>query len=276
MADKVTRVSKSLFARQIIASGLGKDIQAWEYTYVIENFSLDVQTALKVVDDNEIGELIFAEISVNSTLMIPEIAVKGPDVQSAGIINNWNFQTLLAKGRGMTPGDVQSTIIGQTQDRGGTPVPNAFYIQRYKDDTLTDYLGNSDRVITGVYSGPLPRPYSNISIYVKNTTTDGPKNIHSIIVNRVIYQWPGQQKLIDIKPGEQIIVDLEGEDAQLDLVSNTVDLGDEDTLPPSSEDPLASETIVSAESYNVSYDVNPLKRKKEDEEEAEANYVIPY
>ena len=269
MSEK-TRVRKSLFAREIVAGGLGRDVMAWEYTYIIENFPLDVQKALKVVDSDEIGELVFAEISVNSSLMIPEIVVKGPDVQSAGIINNWNFQTLLAKGRGMTPGDVQSTIIGQTQDKSCIPVPNAFYIQRYKDDTLTDYLGNSERVITGVYSGPIPRPYNNISIYVKNTTTDGIKNIHSVMVNRTIYQWPGATKLIDIKPGEQVIVDIEGEEAQIDLESETVDLGEDSTLPPSSEDPLVSEPVISANAYNVSYDVNPLKKRSKEQ----ANYVI--
>ena len=266
-------VRKSLFVQKVLSNSLGKDVNAWEYTYIIENFQLDVQKSLKVVDSQEIGELVFAEISVNSTLMIPEITFKGPDLSAVGVINNWNFQTLLAKGRGMTPGDVQSTIIGQTQDKSGTPIPNAFYIQRYKDDTLTDYLGNSDRVITGVYSGPLPRPYNHLAIYINNTTTDSTKTVHSVIVNRTVYETAGQAKLVDIKPGEQIIVDLEGEDAQIDLESETIDLGDDSTLPPSSEDPLASEPVISNIGYNVSYDVNPLQKKTNT---AGANYVISY
>jgi len=262
---------KALFARQIVASGLGRDIMAWEYSYIIENFPLDVQTALKVFDGDEIGELVFAEISVNSPLMIADIAVKGPDLSSPGIINNWTFRTLLEKGRGMTPGEVQPTGTGQTQDKMGTPIPNTFWLQRYKDDTLSDYLNNSDRVITGVYSGPIPRPYNNLSIYIKNTTTDGVKNIHSVIVNRTVYQYLGAAKLIDIKPGEQVIVDLEGEEAEIDLESETVDLGEDSTLPPSSEDPLVSEPVVANVGYNVSYDVNPLHKKSKD-----ANYVISY
>jgi hypothetical protein len=267
--QKQTR--KALFVQKVMSNALGKDINAWEYTYIIENFPLDVQKALRVFDGDEAGELVFAEISVNSSLIIPEISIQGPDLSASGIINNWNFQTLLAKGRGMTPGDVQSTIIGQTQDRGCIPVPNAFYIQRYKDDTLTDYLGNSDRVITGVYSGPLPRPYSHLSIYIKNTTTDSTKMIHSIQINRTVYEVAGAAKLVDIKPGEQVIVDLDGEDAQISIEEDTLDIGDQQ-VPPSSEDPLVSEPIISNAAYNISYDVNPLKKKSEQP----TNYVIQY
>jgi hypothetical protein len=265
------QIRKSLFVQKVVSNALGKDINAWEYTYIIENFPLEVQKALKIVDSDEVGELVFAEISVNSSLMIPEITFKGPDLSANGVINNWNFQTLLAKGRGMTPGDVQTTIVGQTQDKTCVPVPNAFYIQRYKDDTLTDYLGNSERVITGVYSGPLPRPYNHLAIYVKNTTTDSTKTIHSVQVNRTVYETPGQTKFVDIKPGEQVIVDLEGEEAQISFEADTIDLGE--LVPPSSEDPLVSEPVVANVAYNVSYDVNPLNKKTKP---GPANYVISY
>ena len=156
---------------------------------------IEPQQAYKVYDAQERGELIYAEVATNSPLMIPEIILYNDALQPITLINNMTFLQLLKLGRGMTPGRVQATAIGQTQDEVSDFIFNMFHIARYKDDTLADWTANngsdtaSERWYVGRFVANIPFPYSAISFYIKNTTTDlTPKRIFSYSLARTVYE----------------------------------------------------------------------------------------
>lgn len=187
--------TRSYYVEKLIANAFDKTRPS--STPIITNADVYVepQKAFKVWDSQERGELIYAECAVNSALMIPEIILYDEAKQPITMINNMTFLQLLKLGRGMTPGRVQASATGQTQDEEGFFIPNMFHIARYKDDTLADWTSNngsdtaSDRWYVGRFVATIPIPYSSISFYIKNTTTDlEPKRIFSYSLARTVYE----------------------------------------------------------------------------------------
>lgn len=182
--------------------------------FTVTDIDLDPQEAYKVIDQGERGELIYIEVATNSALMIPEIKLFDEKQQPITLINNRTFLDLLRLGRGITPGGVQASAPGQTQDERATFIPNMFHLSRYKDDTLADWTGFSDRYIAARFVASIPFPYSTITFYIKNTTTDGPKRIHSVSVARTVYEDADTKEIEKIEPAEVASVEVEGEEIE--------------------------------------------------------------
>lgn len=192
--DELNR--RTYFVEKLISNAFERNRPS--STPIITNADIYVepQQAFKVWDSQERGELIYAEVAVNSALIIPEIILYDDLQQPITLINNMTFLQLLKLGRGMTPGSVQASATGQTQDDKSIFIPNMFHIARYKDDTLADWTSNngsdtaSDRWYVGRFVATVPFPYSAISFYIKNTTTDlEPKRIFSYSLARTVYEY---------------------------------------------------------------------------------------
>jgi hypothetical protein len=113
-----------------------------------------------------------------------------------------------------------------------------FHLSRYKDDTLADWTGFSDRYFAARFVASIPFPYNTITFYIKNTTTDGPKRIHSVSVARTVYEGPNTTQTEQLKPETVGSVEVEGE--ELDL---------EEAVPQGETD-----AQVEAQYTNVDYD----------------------
>ena len=97
---------------------------------------------------------------------------------------------MIRRGRGLTPGEVETLPGGRSKDQVGTPRRYYPFISRYKDDELVDYLGDSRRFFTFVYEPSMPMPYSSLIVNVKNTSTESGKVVDSINVHRRVYGSP--------------------------------------------------------------------------------------
>jgi hypothetical protein len=190
--------------------------------FTVTDIEIDAQSAYQVIDQGERGELIYIEVAANSTLIIPEIKLFDEKQQPITIINNRTFLDLLRLGRGITPGGVQATATGQTQDERATFIPNMFHLSRYKDDLLADWTGFEDRYIAARFVASIPFPYSTITFYIKNTTTDGPKRVHSVSVARTVYEEAGAKEIEQISAADLTSVEIEGDE---------VDVEEEQELP---------------------------------------------
>lgn len=231
------------YAEKIFSNALGKYIPSSTPILDIETIDIEPQRAYKVLDKGERGELLYVEIAANSTLIIPEIILYNDRAEPVTVVNKRTFQQLLALGRGMTPGDVQAGAPGQTQDWTGHFVPNMFHIARYKDDQLTDWNDiatenpNPDRYIVGRIVCQPPMPYSSITIYIKNTTTDSAKRVYSISVARTVYENAPNQ-VVEPNPAEV---------KSVEVVGDELDTGEDELVPI---EPTFSST-------RVNYDVSP-------------------
>lgn len=218
--DKKREPVRSLYTEKIIANALGKIIPSSTPILDLPEITIEPQKAYKVLDQGERGELLFVEVAVNSTLMIVEIILYDEKGQPITIINKKTFQELLELGRGMTPGRVQPSATGQTQDEIGFFMPNMFHIARYKDDQLTSWIDastgneNPDRYIVGRIVCQPPMPYSSISVYIKNTTTDSNKKAYSVTVGRTVYEDGGNAKTASINPENIGNIEVMGEEIE--------------------------------------------------------------
>ena len=193
--DPTAQQQRAYFVEKLISNAFQRNIPTSTPIITNADIYIESQKAFRILDSQERGELIYAEIAVNSALVIPEIILYDDAKQPITIINNMTFLQLLKLGRGMTPGRVQASATGQTQDEEGFFIPNMFHIARYKDDTLADWTSNngSDTASMPWYVGrfvaSIPFPYSSISYYIKNTTTDlEPKRIFSYSLARTVYE----------------------------------------------------------------------------------------
>lgn len=217
------RMKQALYAEKILRNAAARQAT---YTpssspiYGVRDIFIDPGSSYKVLDQGERGELIYAEVAANSTLVTPEIKLWNDIGQPVTTINDMSFLELLKLGRGMTPGRVQASAPGQTQDEVSDFLPNMFHIARYKDDTLSDWTDESDRYIVGRFVATIPFPYSTITFYIKNTTTEEAKKVYWASVARTVYEPAGfQDRLeqvnpenvgsVEISDSEEIEVDME-------------------------------------------------------------------
>ena len=238
--EQMGRFRQALYAEKILRNAARAQTTytpASSPIFYVKNVMIDPGESYKVLDQGERGELIYCEVATNSTLVTPEIKLWNDIGQPVTIINDMSFLELLKLGRGMTPGDVQASAPGQTQDWTGHFVPNMFHISRYKDDTLADWTEDSDRYIVGRFVAAPPMPYSTITFYIKNTTTEETKRVYWASVARTVYEPAGyQERLETLKP--ENVGSIEVEDAE------EVDIEDEQDVPT---EPF----------HNVRYDVTP-------------------
>lgn len=197
-------LKRSNYVEKIIANAFERTKPSSTPIITNADVYIEPQQSFRVWDSQERGELIYAECAVNSALMIPEIILYDDLLQPITLINNMTFLQLLKLGRGMTPGGVQASATGQTQDEKSVFIPNMFHIARYKDDTLADWTANngsdtaSERWYVGRFVATIPFPYSSISFYIKNTTTDLlPKRVFSYSLARTVYEYGAKIPLID-------------------------------------------------------------------------------
>lgn len=222
------KISFANYAEKIVSNALGKYIPSSTPIIDIDNIEIDPQKAYTVLDKGERGELMYVEIAVNSTQMICEIILYNDRAEPVTVVNKRTFQQLIKLGRGMTPGRVQPSATGQTQDEIGFFMPNMFHIARYKDDQLTDWLDtaegneNPDRYIVGRIVCQPPMPYSSISIYVKNTTTDSIKKVYSVTVGRTVYETISSSK---VEPNPNNIKEME-------VIGDEIDDEEDDLATP--------------------------------------------
>ena len=238
--EQMGRFRQALYAEKILRNAARAQTTytpASSPIFYVKNVMIEPGEAYKVLDQGERGEIIYVEIAANSTLVTPEIKLWNDIGQPVTIINDMSFLELLKLGRGMTPGDVQASAPGQTQDWTGHFVPNMFHISRYKDDTLADWTEESDRFIVGRFVASPPMPYATITCYIKNTTTEEAKKVYWASIARTVYEPAGyQERLETLKP--ENVGSIEVEDAE------EVDIEDEQDVPT---EPF----------HNVRYDVTP-------------------
>lgn len=222
------KITFANYAEKIFSNALGKYIPSSTPIIDIDNVDIEPQKAYKVLDKGERGELMYVEIAANSTQIIPEIILYNDRAEPVTVVNKRTFAQLLALGRGMTPGRVQPSATGQSQDEIGFFMPNMFHIARYKDDQLTDWFdtatGNEspDRYIVGRIVCQPPMPYSSISVYVKNTTTDSTKRVYSMTIGRTVYENISSSK---VEPNPSNIKEVE-------VLGDEIETGEEELATP--------------------------------------------
>jgi len=186
-----TTASRGTIASPFSTPFINPTLEAQKY-YVIEEISpigLEPQAFEEVINEAEDGELLAIEAVTNSPLITVEVVVYGLG-NSPNIINNYSINEMIRRGRGLTPGEVETLPGGRSKDQVGTPRRYYPYISRYKDEELADYLGDERRWFTFVYEPALPMPYSSIIINVKNTSTEMGKTVDSINIHRRVYGTP--------------------------------------------------------------------------------------
>jgi hypothetical protein len=236
------------FTEKILRNALGKQIPSSTPIVDVRNVFVEPQDSYKILDKAERGELIYAEIATNSTLVIPEIILYNEREEPVTVINNRTFQELLSLGRGLTPGGVQPTSTGQTQDERGTFIPNMFHVGRYKDDQLSDWIDtaneneNPDRYIVGRFVATIPFPYSIVTFYLKNTTTDTAKKIYSASICRTVYESNEEKEKIDVN---------------VENIKSIEVFGDELDVEPEEMPIVEQHNVAEREETNVDYTSGP-------------------
>jgi len=135
--------------------------------YKLSGNTVDSQSDFTIVDRDEEGDLVGFEMEVNSSQFALELTLQG-DNHSTWQICNDTMQDLLRKGRGITPGDAETTSGQRSKDPTGQRSYNFVFLARYKDEEFTDYLGTQDRVIVARFDPPSPIPYTGITCRIKN------------------------------------------------------------------------------------------------------------
>lgn len=190
-----TRASLSTVGgRAIAGTPLETQIQRF---YVIEEtttIDLEAQSFEEILNEAEDGEILAIECLTNSPAITIEIVIYGLG-NSPNIINNYSILEMVRRGRGMTPGEVETLPNGRAKDPSGMPLRYYPYVARYKDDDLIDYLDDERRYFVFRYEPQEAMPYSSIIVNVKNTSTEGGKSVDSINIHRRVYGNPLQESI---------------------------------------------------------------------------------
>ena len=191
LAETTPSATRGAISSPFTTTPFNPGLEAQRY-YVIEEISpigLEPQAFEEVINEAEDGELLAIECVTNSPLITIEVVVYGLG-NSPNIINNYSINEMIRRGRGLTPGEVETLPGGRSKDQTGTPRRYYPYVARYKDEELADYLGDERRWFVFVYEPAVPMPYSSLIINVKNTSTELGKTVDSINVHRRVYGTP--------------------------------------------------------------------------------------
>lgn len=275
---KVYKRANSFFAEQLLqesSPSLGRITIASTPTISYKDQFIGVQQAFQIYSSQERGELISLIVSVNDPLMTVDIRLYDERTQPVTIINDLTFHDILKYGIGMTPGQVQAGPPGQAQDWQGQFIPNLFHIQRYKDDTLVDWNGESQRVITGMLVASIPWPYYGIAIFVKNTTSttsptdSGVRKMHYAQLTRTIYEDAIRNEAKTLDPStvasveiesNPVMVDTDGDDVPdidfEDLVQEAAGVSNLDVIGTKPQEQATIESSVVAQAAYISDGIN--------------------
>lgn len=166
--------------------------------YVIEettNIELEAQSYEEIINEAEDGEIIAIEAVTNSPLVTIEIVIYGMG-NSPNVINDYSINEMISRGRGLTPGDIETLPGGRSKDPAGIPRSSYPYVARYKADVLVDYLEQTRQTYVFVYEPSIPLPYSSIIVNVKNTSTESNKTVDSVNIHRRVYESPFVSNLV--------------------------------------------------------------------------------
>jgi hypothetical protein len=226
--------------------------------YVMEettHMELAAQSFEEIINEAEDGELLAMEAVTSSPDVTIEIVVYGMG-NSPNVINDYSINEMIRRGRGLTPGDVETLPGGRSKDTTGLPLRYYPYVGRYKSDVLVDFLNDSREYYVVRYEPAIPMPYSSLIINVKNTSTVGGKTVDSVNIHRRVFENPNADDNLAGVPIESAAVfalpeEIEGKETE-ELAA---------TIPTSN---------------NTSpYIANYLKRQKELAEQAAAPELLP-
>lgn len=169
---------------------LREEIALHDTTVEDNDIPLAAQESHRIIDyPEEEGELLGVMLVVNNPNIVPDLQCWHEGNES-DVINDLRISDMLKFGMGMTPGEAETLASGRSQDHIGQPDPVFFYIKRYKEDQLADYLGDTTRTYSVFYTPTQPYKYSGIAFYVKNTSTGEDAIIKQVIVRRRVRELP--------------------------------------------------------------------------------------
>lgn len=174
----------------------------------MQNIAINPSATQPVIDIEENGELAFWEVTMDQATAVPFFTIYGDD-ETSGFINDLSANGLVAKGRGMCPGDIK-LVAGVSPDKAGNIIYNSAYVARYKSDTTADALGNTSAVFTIRFLGQLPVPYRRFTLSVQNTNSTTALNVSDVYIVRTIFvQLPAAsvtpEKALE-REGEQDVI----------------------------------------------------------------------
>jgi hypothetical protein len=179
-------------------------VELHDTTVEDNDIPLAAQESHRIIDyPDETGELLGIMLVVNNPNIVPDLQCWHEGDES-DVINDLRIVDMLKYGMGMTPGEAETVASGRSQDPLGQPDPQFFYIVRYKEDQLADYLGDATRTYSVKFTPQPPYKYNGIAFYVKNTSTGEDAIIKQVIVRRRVETLPLQEI------GEEVEVDEEG------------------------------------------------------------------
>lgn len=158
-------------------------------TYIVEdsfNLEIESQSFEEIINESEDGEILAIECVMSSPILTVEVVTYGLG-NTPFIINNYSINEMLRRGRGMTPGSVETLPNFRGKDPVGIPRKFYPYVGRCKVDNLADHLGDSREYYVFVYEPDVHFPYSAIIINIKNTSTQGKKIVDSINIHRRVF-----------------------------------------------------------------------------------------
>jgi hypothetical protein len=245
-------------SRDVIAPTFNPNQITTNRYYVMEettHMELAAQSFEEIINEAEDGELLAMEAVTSSPDVTIEIVVYGMG-NSPNVINDYSINEMIRRGRGLTPGDVETLPGGRSKDTTGLPLRYYPYVGRYKSDVLVDFLNDSREYYVVRYEPAIPMPYSSLIINVKNTSTVGGKTVDSVNIHRRVFENPNADDNLAGVPIESAAVfalpeEIEGKETE-ELAA---------TIPTSN---------------NTSpYIANYLKRQKELAEQAAAPELLP-
>jgi hypothetical protein len=220
--------------------------------YVMEettHMELAAQSFEEIINEAEDGELLAMEAVTSSPDVTIEIVVYGMG-NSPNIINDYSINEMIRRGRGLTPGDVETLPGGRSKDTTGLPLRYYPYIGRYKSDVFVDFLNDSREYYVVRYEPAIPMPYSSLIINVKNTSTIGGKTVDSVNIHRRVFENPNADDNLAGVPIESEMVFALPEEEEIAATTTTTTT--EIPTPPNTSPYIA----------------NYLKRQKELKEQA--------
>lgn len=184
-----------------------RPVELHDTTVEDNDIPLGAQESHRIIDyPDEKGELLGIMLVVNNPNVVPDLQCWHEGDES-DVINDLRISDMLKYGMGMTPGEAETLASGRSQDHIGQPDPVFFYIKRYKEDQLADYLGDTTRTYSVFYTPTQPYKYSGIAFYVKNTSTSEDAIIKQVIVRRRAEEIPLEEIGEEVETSEEDTVD---------------------------------------------------------------------
>ena len=177
-----------------------------------QNIQVPPSSSFSILDVSENGELAYWEITLDLPTAVPFFKIFGDD-ETQGFINDLSANGLVAKSRGMCPGDIK-LVGGVSPDKAGSIMYNLAYVARYKADNTADALGNTSQVYVIRFYGQLPVPYRRLTLDVQNISSSATLNVVDVYILRTVFaQVPtknvqpqkAQERQADEEPEQDVV-----------------------------------------------------------------------